>query len=81
MMKITQDVLESYVACRYKAFLKLWGHKGATAHNGSPLLEELSTTACEDKAVSLPSETRTKKVIELTSRFLENGIDSVANCL
>ena len=66
MMKITQDVLESYVACRYKAFLKLWGHKSATAHNGSPIpiLEELSTTACEDKAVSPPSENRTNKVVE-----------------
>ena len=61
MTKITQDVLESYVVCRYKAFLKLSGHNGATAHNGNRLLGELSTTVCEDKAVSPPSENKQRK--------------------
>ena len=81
MTKITRDVLESYVVCRYKAFLKLSGHNSATAHNGSRLLGELPATFYEDKAVSPPSENQTEKVVELTSQFLGNGIDSVANCL
>src|SRR4051794_25056792 len=79
MIKITQDMLQSYVDCRYKAFLKLRGHNGAMAHNGNPLLQELSTAACESRSAFPPSENRADKV-ELSSKFLREGIDSAINC-
>jgi predicted RecB family nuclease len=37
MMKITRDVLESYIACRYKAYLKLEGKVSATVQESKPV--------------------------------------------
>jgi hypothetical protein len=37
MIKITRDVLESYIACRYKAYLKLEGKVSATVQESKPV--------------------------------------------
>ena len=36
MTKITRGVLESYIACRYKAYLMLAGHEAETGHEHEP---------------------------------------------
>jgi hypothetical protein len=38
MAKITRDVIESYLACHYKAFLKLTEHGIVSLDNSEPLL-------------------------------------------
>jgi hypothetical protein len=38
MAKITRDVIESYLACHYKAFLKLTEHSVVSLDNPKPLL-------------------------------------------
>jgi hypothetical protein len=75
MKRITRDVLESYVACHYKAFLKLAGHEGVTPDNPSLLLSGNSRPSLASVGDVHPQRIKTQgdKSIELTSSYLRKG--------
>jgi predicted RecB family nuclease len=75
MMRITRDVIESYVACHYKAFLKLAGHKGVTPDNPRLLLDGNSRFPFTPiGGVHLQHvKNQTTKSVELTSSSLSKG--------
>jgi hypothetical protein len=73
MMKITRDVIESYMACHYKAFLKLTGHEGAIPHHRSSLPSEncgFHLTPTSPLWTSFRRETRGSPVLSHTSTEL-----------
>lgn len=71
MMKITRDVLESYLACPYKAFLKLQGHENTRRE----------VHLWKSEAGIAPVVIQTREIRALNSQLLKNGADTVENCL
>jgi hypothetical protein len=39
MTKITRGLIESYIACRYKAYLAMAGHEAETGHESKPPIQ------------------------------------------
>src|SRR6516164_1392700 len=71
MMKITRDVLESYLACPYKAFLKLQGHDNAIREGN----------LWKSHPGFAPVVNQSREIPRLTSQLLRNGADTVGGCL
>jgi predicted RecB family nuclease len=79
MKRITRDVLESYVACHYKAYLKLKpaGDESVTTDKPNLLLDGNSRLALASHSAGgvhlQPVTTQAAKSIELTSFYLRKG--------
>jgi len=74
MKRITRDVLESYAACKHKAFLKLAGHEAVTPNNPSVLLggnSQLSLPPAGGDPQHVKHQAT--KPVELTSSYLGKG--------
>src|SRR3954447_4087029 len=81
MMKITKDVIESYMACHYKAFLKLTGHEGAIPEYQQlhPSENSRFPLTSVDEVHSQPVGSQLAESIVLTSSYLRHGVLLIAN--
>ena len=81
MAKISQDVLESYVACHYKAYLKLAGHEGTPADGPTlpPSGEAILPTAVVDEVRPQRLKVQAINSVELTPSFLSKGLTPIWN--
>src|SRR5882724_2112618 len=73
--KITRDVLESYLNCKYKGYLKLTGQQG-TKHDYETLLTEtraLVRLAALDKILASHPEDEIPRNVPLTVSALKQG--------
>ena len=75
MMRITPDVVKSYVACRYKAFLKLSGHEGITPDNPNLLLDVNPQLPLTPVGGARPQHVKNQATqsVKLTSSYLSKG--------
>jgi predicted RecB family nuclease len=75
MMRITPDVVKSYVACRYKAFLKLSGHEGITPDNPNLLLDVNPQLSLTPVGGARPQHVKNQATqsVKLTSSYLSKG--------
>jgi predicted RecB family nuclease len=83
MTKITRDVIESYMACHYKAFLKLTGHEGAIPDHRSSLPSKNCgfPLTSVDEVHSKHVKNQNAATIVLTSSHLRQGALLIANGL
>jgi predicted RecB family nuclease len=82
MAKITRDVLESYIACRYKAYLMLAGHEADTRQEQEPAAPTNSAqTPSLEQIAHLQDEIRADGHIELTSKLLSQGFPEIIGSL
>jgi predicted RecB family nuclease len=75
MMRITADVIISYVACRYKAFLKLAGREGVTPDKPNLLLDVNPQLSLTPGGGARPQHVKNQATqsVELTSSYLSKG--------
>src|SRR5215218_7789706 len=82
MTKITRGVLESYIACRYKAYLMLAGHEAETGQEHQPQAPTNSEqTSPLEQVAHLQNESRADDHIELTSKLLSQGLPEIIGSL
>jgi predicted RecB family nuclease len=78
MTKITRGVLESYIACRYKAYLMLAGHEAETGHEHEPQApmdsEQISSF---EQVAHLQNGNRANSQVELTPKLLRKGLPEI----
>jgi predicted RecB family nuclease len=83
MQRITRDVIESYLDCRYKAYLKLTGHGDFARDHPSLFLDgdpRLPLTSA-GKVRSLQIKDQTAKSVELTPSFLRKGASRILDAV
>jgi len=79
MTKITRGLIESYIACRYKSYLMMEGHKPETGRESEPPIRsnyEHPHTPFE-QVTRLQNESRADGLIELTPSLLRRGIPEI----
>src|SRR4051812_24600254 len=78
MTKITRGVLESYIACRYKAYLMLAGHGAETGNEPEPQAPPNSEQVPSLEQVSrLQNGNRANNQFELTPKLLRKGLPEI----
>src|SRR5215218_7504741 len=83
MTKITRGLIESYIACRYKSYLMMEGHKPETGRESKPPIQ----SNCEqpptpfEQVTRLQNESRADSLIELTPSLLRRGIPEITGSL
>jgi hypothetical protein len=75
MTIITRGVVESYIACRYKAYLTLTGHDAETGHESEPLAKRKSkqTPSLLDQVSPLQNRRKEISLTELMPKPLRKG--------
>src|SRR5947209_12115940 len=75
-MKITRDVLESYVHCMYKGYLKLAGEQGSPSDYVTLQAEARSQIrlAAADKLMGQHKDEVILRGVTLTGRLLKQGV-------
>ena len=83
MTKITRGLIESYIACRYKSYLMMEGHKPETGRESKPPIQ----SNCEqpptpfEQVTRLQNESRADSLIELTPSLLRRGTSEITGSL
>jgi predicted RecB family nuclease len=79
MQRITRDVIENYLDCRYKAYLKLAGHEGFTRDDPRQILDVDSRLPLTSVGNARPVHIKDQaaKFVDLTPSFLSKGASRI----